>query len=50
MIMRKMNDNVNIRLSTDDSKVLREEAKKRRLSFSALCREKITRDIVHNEI
>ncbi len=48
--MSKMNESFNIRLSIDDSKIIRDEAKKRRLSISALCREKITRDIVQNEV
>ena len=43
--MEKMNDSFNIRLNTDDSKVLRDEAKKRRLSISAYCREILTRDL-----
>jgi|TARA_E500000318_G_C3535346_1_gene202312 predicted DNA binding CopG/RHH family protein len=38
-------ESVNIRINLDDMKILREQANKRRMPVSTLCREKITKDI-----
>ena len=41
----QMNVTVNMRLNTNDAEVLKSEAEKLRMPFSAYCRHKLTKDI-----
>ena len=40
---------ITMRISLEDMQVLKEQAKKRRLPVSTLCREKVTADIDHKQ-
>ncbi len=40
-------EHVTMRINLEDMNVLREQAKKRRMPVSTLCREKVTADIEH---